>query len=172
MTIHQVNADGAGPYFCDMDPTGNTLGATGQIPLVVTNNVPGANGFSQAKTVDFNITVTMPTDLKCTGGSTGDICTVRCRNNALAGPFGGCVAVQQKDGTPAVNKPASIKTKSSQKAVDDQVAQDKKDLPVAIKANQKDGTAEQLAFAKGVEDIQPKKVIKDFPQQNTTGSPS
>lgn len=51
-----------------MDPTGNTLGATGQTALTVTNNVPGTNGFSQAKTQDFNITVTMPTDLNCTGG--------------------------------------------------------------------------------------------------------
>lgn len=53
---------------CDMDPTGNTMGATGQTALEVTNNVPGTNGFSQAKTQDFNITVTMPTDLNCTGG--------------------------------------------------------------------------------------------------------
>jgi hypothetical protein len=53
---------------CDMDPTGNSLGVTGQIPLEVTNNVPGANGFSQAKTQDFNITVKMPADMKCTGG--------------------------------------------------------------------------------------------------------
>lgn len=68
VTIHQVNADGAGPYTCDMDPTGNTLGATGQTALTVTNNVPGANGFSQAKTEDFNMTVTMPTSLNCTGG--------------------------------------------------------------------------------------------------------
>lgn len=68
VTLHQVNADGAGPYVCDMDPTGNTLGATGQIPLTVTNNVPGVNGFSQAKTEDFNITVTMPDSLNCTGG--------------------------------------------------------------------------------------------------------
>lgn len=51
-----------------MDPTGNSLGATGQIPLEVTNNVPGANGFSQAKTVDFNMTVKMPADMNCTGG--------------------------------------------------------------------------------------------------------
>lgn len=68
VTIHQVNADGAGPFTCDMDPTGNSLGATGQTQLQVTNNVPGVNGFSQAKTQDFNITVTMPTNLNCTGG--------------------------------------------------------------------------------------------------------
>lgn len=51
-----------------MDPTGNSLGATGQTPLTVTNNVPGANGFSQAKTQDFNMTVTLPDTMTCTGG--------------------------------------------------------------------------------------------------------
>ena len=110
---------------------GNSLGATGQTNLSVTNNVPGVNGFSQAKTEDFNITVTMPTDLTCTGGestslshfsssiikrlilsqgSTGNICTVRCRNNALAGPFGGCFAVQQVDTTPSQNTASNIET--------------------------------------------------------------
>ena len=86
VTIHQVNADGAGPYVCDMDPTGqlvncvvlmllsnfisgNTLGVTGQTNLSVTNNVPGANGFSQAKEQDFNMTVTLPTNMACTGGT-------------------------------------------------------------------------------------------------------
>jgi hypothetical protein len=43
-------------------------------------------------------------------GSTGNICTVRCRNNAVAGPFGGCFAVQQTDGTAAVNTASNIQT--------------------------------------------------------------
>ncbi|KAL3423791.1 hypothetical protein PVAG01_05538 [Phlyctema vagabunda] len=93
VTLHQVNADGAGPYACDIDMTSNS-GVISQ-NLTVTNNVPGVNGFSQAKTEDFNITVTMPDDLACTGASTGNVCTIRCRNNAVAGPFGGCFAVQQ-----------------------------------------------------------------------------
>jgi len=67
VTIHQVNADGAGPYTCDLDETSNS-GVISQ-NLTVTNNVPGVNGLSQAKTTDFNITVTMPTDLACTGGT-------------------------------------------------------------------------------------------------------
>jgi hypothetical protein len=37
--------------------------------LTVTNNVPGVNGLSQAKTEDFNITVAMPENLACTGGA-------------------------------------------------------------------------------------------------------
>lgn len=142
-----MNADGAGPYTCDLDPTGNSLGATGQTPLTVTNNVPGSNGFSQAKTQDFNMTVTLPADLDCTGGSTGNICTVRCRNNALAGPFGGCVAVQQVDTKAKTNVAAKITTAASKTAVDDQVQQDQKDLPDAVAANQAAGTAEQLAAA-------------------------
>ncbi|PSR97210.1 hypothetical protein BD289DRAFT_362712 [Coniella lustricola] len=145
MTIHQVNADGAGPYTCDLDPTGNTLGATGQTALVVTNNVPGANGFSQAKTQDFNMTITMPTNLNCTGGSTGNLCTVRCRNNALAGPFGGCIAVQQTDTTTKTNVAADITTGSTLDEVNEQVQQNQVDLPGAIAANQNFGTDEMVA---------------------------
>lgn len=53
-------------YGCVLTELGNS-GVLSQ-NLTVTNNVPGANGLSQAKTQDFNITVTMPDDLACTGG--------------------------------------------------------------------------------------------------------
>lgn len=161
VTIHQVNADGAGPYTCDMDPTGNTLGATGQTPLAVTNNVPGANGFSQAKTQDFNMTVTMPTSLNCTGGSTGNICTVRCRNNALAGPFGGCFAVQQTDTNVKTNIASQITTSTGKAAIEEQVQLDQAALPDAIAANQNAGTKEMLAAAAKVASmVQPSIVSK------------
>jgi len=127
VTIHQVNADGAGPYVCDLDETSKSrtlkditvkkilismIGNAGVAftNLSVTNNVPGVNGLSQALAQDFNITVTMPTDLKCTGGSTGNICTVRCRNNSVAGPFGGCFPVQQNDTTATANTVSNIET--------------------------------------------------------------
>jgi hypothetical protein len=96
VTIHQVNADGAGPYECDFDDTSNSKAQ--YVPLKVGNNIPGKNGLSDAKAQDFTISVQMPNNLKCTGASSGDICTVRCRNTALAGPFGGCFAVRQVDG--------------------------------------------------------------------------
>ncbi|KAK5662647.1 hypothetical protein OQA88_8562 [Cercophora sp. LCS_1] len=140
VTIHQVNADGAGPYVCDMDETGNSGLVAAN--LTVTNNIPGSNGLSQAKAQDFNITVAMPTTMKCTGGSTGDICTVRCRNNAVAGPFGGCFAVQQVDTTPKVNTPANIATFDSMDKIMAEVALNQKDLPVAIQANQNAGGSE------------------------------
>lgn len=97
VTIHQVNADGAGPFECDMDETSNAV--TTFTPLKVTNNIPGSFGLSAAKEKDFVINVQMPDKFNCIGASTGTICTVRCRNNAVAGPFGGCFAVQQTDGT-------------------------------------------------------------------------
>lgn len=96
LTKFKVNADGAGPYECDLDETSNA--ATKFTKLKVANNVPGANGLSQAKEQDFTINVAMPDNFNCIGASTGNICTVRCRNTAVAGPFGGCFAVQQADG--------------------------------------------------------------------------
>lgn len=151
VTIHQVNADGAGPYSCDLDMTSNA----GIIShnLTVTNNVPGVNGLSQAKEQDFNITVTMPTDLQCTGASTGNICTVRCRNNAVAGPFGGCFAVQQTDTTAKVNTPANIDTAVSLDTVLSQVLQNQQDLPAALAANAEAGSTEAQQNAAAVNQI-------------------
>ncbi|RDW94430.1 hypothetical protein BP5796_00193 [Coleophoma crateriformis] len=145
VTLHQVNADGAGPYSCDIDMTSNA-GIISQ-NLTVTNNVPGVNGLSSAKTTDFNITVQMPTNLKCVGASTGNVCTVRCRNNAVAGPFGGCFAVQQTDTTANVNSANQITTSQSLAAVQAQILQNQKDLPVAVEMNQNQGTTEALAAA-------------------------
>ncbi|KAK1584907.1 uncharacterized protein LY79DRAFT_671356 [Colletotrichum navitas] len=169
VTIHQVNADGAGPYACDLDPTSNSLGGSGQIPLQVTNNVPGVNGFSQAKAQQFNITVKLPNDLKCTGASTGDICTVRCRNNAVAGPFGGCFPIQQTDVTPTANTPQNIKTLKDLDTILKQQQGNTKDLPAAVKANQVDGTAEQKAAADAAVKLlgTPDVVVKESPASNT-----
>lgn len=158
-----------------MDPTGNSLGATGQTALEVTNNVPGVNGFSQAKTQDFNITVTMPTNLNCTGGesllklmsphmsrrkanktcvaSTGNVCTVRCRNNALAGPFGGCFAVQQTDTNVKTNVASKISTAQTLEGIQAQIQQNKVDLAAAVAANQVDGTSTQLDASKNVNQL-------------------
>ncbi|CAK7234029.1 hypothetical protein SCUCBS95973_008794 [Sporothrix curviconia] len=80
--------------------------------------------------------------MKCIGASTGNICTVRCRNNALAGPFGGCFAVQQVDVTANVNTPENIETGISLEEVNSQVLQDQADLPAALAANALAGSTE------------------------------
>ncbi|KAI1419613.1 hypothetical protein F5Y12DRAFT_788909 [Xylaria sp. FL1777] len=146
VTIHQVNADGAGPYTCDVIAEGNN-GVITFPNVTVQDNVPGVNGFSQAKEEDFTIKVTMPDNLNCTGSSAGNVCTVRCRNNALAGPFGGCFPVQQVDTQAASLKPSDVNTNLSLAKVNAQVAQDVKDLPAALAANQAAGSEEGLQNA-------------------------
>ncbi|PKS11125.1 hypothetical protein jhhlp_002886 [Lomentospora prolificans] len=166
VTIHQVNADGAGPYSCDLDVTSNASRLTGQIPLNVTNNVPGVNGFSQAKAQSFVINVQMPEDFQCTGASTGNICTVRCRNNALAGPFGGCFPVQQTDVEATANTPQNIRTAQGLEATLAQVLSNQKDLPAAIQANANagsDSAKQNLAAVEAILNINP--TTSAFPQQ-------
>ncbi|KAJ4330532.1 hypothetical protein N0V95_010039 [Ascochyta clinopodiicola] len=135
----KVNADGAGPYECDLDETSNAQ--TTLTPLKVANNVPGANGLSQAKEQDFTINVAMPDKFNCIGASTGNICTVRCRNTAVAGPFGGCFGVMQTDGKGRDSTAAGVKTAQTFEGISDQILQNQQDLPVAIAANQAAGAA-------------------------------
>lgn len=109
MTLHQVNADGAGPYACMVDPT-----ATGESfePMLVSQNVPGENGRERGgQASDFALVAQMPEGMVCTGtaGVMTGVCMVRCQNPARAGPFGGCVPVQMvaAAGVGAVDPPAA-----------------------------------------------------------------
>lgn len=62
ITVDQRNANGTGPFACDMDQTSNSNGVTGQTPLDVTqDNASGGTG-------QTTLTVTMPSDMACTGG--------------------------------------------------------------------------------------------------------
>lgn len=151
VTLHQINADGAGPYTCDLVAAGNNGVISAN--LSVENNVPGANGFSQAKEQDFNITVNMPTSFNCTGSSLGNVCTVRCRNNAQAGPFGGCFPVQQIDTTPSVNTAANIATGLNTQKANAQTAASQKDFKDAIAANQAQGLSDAKAALANVQQI-------------------
>lgn len=67
--------------------------------------------------------------------STGNVCTIRCFNSAAAGPFGGCVAIQQTDTTPNVNTPENISTAQTLAGIEAQVIQNQKDLQKAVAAN-------------------------------------
>jgi len=106
MTLHQVNQDGAGPFTCDVSGDG---GNTFQ-PATVTTQVPGKFGLSLAVAQDFPLVAQMPAGMACTAGPNGDACIMRCRNPALAGPFGSCVAVSNGSGgnaTAAAAAPAA-----------------------------------------------------------------
>ena len=57
----------------------------------VTKDVPGlgVQGISLATSTEFDMTVQMPAGMTC------DVCVMRVRNGAAAGPFGGSVAFTQ-----------------------------------------------------------------------------
>ncbi|KAK5625188.1 hypothetical protein RRF57_000904 [Xylaria bambusicola] len=94
MTLHQVNADGGGPYTCQINAD-----ATGESweDLTVTTTPPGRNSRNrEGAATDFPLVAAIPADQKCTGTVAGqdNACLVRCKNDAGAGPFGGVVPVQ------------------------------------------------------------------------------
>lgn len=60
ITIDQRNANGTGPFTCDMDETGNGI-ATGQTVLAVTQ------GTSKSTTGQLTLTATMPSNMTCKG---------------------------------------------------------------------------------------------------------
>lgn len=89
MNLHQINQDGAGPYNCDISADGGDF-----MMMEVTQNIPGVAGLSAAQVKDMPLTVRVPAAMTtCSGGSNGATCIIRCRNTAIAGPFGGCVPV-------------------------------------------------------------------------------
>lgn len=62
ITVDQRNANGTGPFTCDLDQTSNANGISGQIPLDV------QQGNAKDATGQVTITATMPNDLACIGG--------------------------------------------------------------------------------------------------------
>lgn len=68
-------------------------------PATVTQDVPGFGnaGLSLATSTEFEMKVQMPAGVTCeaTVAGTPNVCVMRVRNGALAGPFGGSVAFTQ-----------------------------------------------------------------------------
>jgi hypothetical protein len=95
MTVHQVNADGAGPFTCMINSDGT---GTQWTPIDVTTQVPGnERGRNRdGEETDFPLTAAIPANQECTGSVAGqdNLCMVRCENPARAGPFGGVIPVQ------------------------------------------------------------------------------
>ncbi|EGX95490.1 hypothetical protein CCM_00144 [Cordyceps militaris CM01] len=95
MTLHQVNADGAGPYTCmiNADGTGGNWENI-QVTQNVAGNQRGRN--RDGNSSDHPLVAAIPANQQCTGTVAGEnnVCLVRCQNPANAGPFGGVVPVQ------------------------------------------------------------------------------
>ncbi|KAH8926382.1 hypothetical protein BT69DRAFT_1215330, partial [Atractiella rhizophila] len=69
MNIHQVNADGGGPFFAmfNVDGTGKTWE-----DATITVQAPGARGLIDGGALDSPLAVQLPEGTVCTGGTNGD----------------------------------------------------------------------------------------------------
>ncbi|KAL8284132.1 hypothetical protein RQP46_004881 [Phenoliferia psychrophenolica] len=116
MDLHQVNADGGGPFFAVVNTDG-----TGQSwsDATITQQAPGVNAVIRAGPNDAQLTVQLPSGTSCTGGSSGNACLVRISNGGVlavsngAGPFGGCLAVQNPDSASAAATTAAVAASTS-----------------------------------------------------------
>ena len=45
--------------------------------------------------------------MQCAGGPNGDACIMRCRNSAITGPFGSCVAVTNANSANSTASPTT-----------------------------------------------------------------
>ncbi|KAH9878777.1 hypothetical protein IAQ61_002051 [Plenodomus lingam] len=99
MTLRQINQDGAGPFTADVDGTSGGTDESAMQSATVTKDVPGlgVQGISLATNTEFEMTVQMPAGMTCdaTVAGTPNVCVMRVRNGAAAGPFGGSVAFTQ-----------------------------------------------------------------------------
>jgi hypothetical protein len=81
-----------------VDPTSGGTDPNAFIPAEMVADVPGvALGLSTAAVTDFAASARIPAGTVCSGtvaGQTG-VCIMRFNNAALAGPFGGSLAVVQ-----------------------------------------------------------------------------
>lgn len=102
MTLRQINQDGAGPFTADVDGTSGGTDESAMQKATVTKDVPGlgVQGLSLATNTDFEMQVKMPAGMTCdaTVAGTPNVCVMRVRNGAAAGPFGGSVAFTQSAG--------------------------------------------------------------------------
>ncbi|KAF7542418.1 hypothetical protein G7Z17_g11590 [Cylindrodendrum hubeiense] len=99
LMYRQINQDGAGPLTADVDGTSGGSDAAAFKTAEVAQDVPGLGfgGLSLATNTDFPVQVQMPQGMTCDGsvGGADNVCIVRVRNGAAAGPFGGSGAFTQ-----------------------------------------------------------------------------
>ncbi|KAK2605792.1 hypothetical protein QQS21_003745 [Conoideocrella luteorostrata] len=99
LVFRQINQDGAGPLTAEIDPKSGGTDASAFQNAEVEKNVPGLGfgGLSLATNTDFPVVVKMPAGMTCDGkvGGAENVCVVRLRNSAAAGPFGGSAAFTQ-----------------------------------------------------------------------------
>jgi len=114
MIVHQMDAEGAGPYTCEIDHTGTGIAF---ITLAIQQNVPrSVSKVPTTTSQDYPLELLIPQGISCHGGQSGNIRLIRCRNNASTGPFGGCVPVQMTS-SESTNQEATSSSPSSSRPV-------------------------------------------------------
>ncbi|KFY95773.1 hypothetical protein V500_02661 [Pseudogymnoascus sp. VKM F-4518 (FW-2643)] len=102
LIYRQINEDGAGPLTAAIDPSSAATDWKAFKSAKVVNNVPGDSpvGLSLATNTNFAVKVQVPNGTVCEGKVAGldNVCFVRLRNIASAGPFGGAGFFTQSDG--------------------------------------------------------------------------
>lgn len=84
-----------------IDPTSGGTDEDAFQPAQMLVDVPGkVAGLSGTTTTDFPVQVQMPAGMTCSGSIAGvqNVCVVRLKNPALAGPFGGSAVFTQDNG--------------------------------------------------------------------------
>ncbi|EPS40890.1 hypothetical protein H072_5243 [Dactylellina haptotyla CBS 200.50] len=94
MIVHQINADGAGPFWCQISYDGAASWFDANVEVI--KGVLGSKKKSvrkQGTLKNYMLKVEIPAGLRCTGsyGGVDNACMLRCKNYAKNGPFGGCV---------------------------------------------------------------------------------
>ncbi|KAM3454333.1 hypothetical protein MY3296_003016 [Beauveria thailandica] len=99
MVYRQINQDGGGSLTAMVDGTSGGTDNSAFQKAEVTQDVPGLGigGLSLVTNTDFPLKVQMPAGMTCEGTVAGvkNVCIVRVRNSAAAGPFGGSAAFTQ-----------------------------------------------------------------------------
>lgn len=93
LVYRQINQDGAGPMTAAIDYTSGGTDPKAFETAEIIHDVPGF-GLSLATNTDFPVQVKMAEGRTCEGVVAGvkNVCIVRVRNQAPAGPFGGGAA--------------------------------------------------------------------------------
>ncbi|KAH9816836.1 hypothetical protein DFH28DRAFT_1055854 [Melampsora americana] len=89
MAMYVHNRDGAGPFKCEYSPDASLKSFE---PMNITQQVEGVKGINEAaKTYVYPLRAAFFSNSTCTGGKSGDVCVMRCRNEI---GFGSCAAVK------------------------------------------------------------------------------
>ena len=153
LPIIQINQDGAGPLTAAIDGTSGGTDPQAFQDAKVVKDVPGLGiqGLSLATNTDFPLQVQMPQGMTCEGsaGGANNVCIVRVRNGAAAGPFGGSAAFTQ---SPAARKraiayrlrkrfelnrtPEDLATADVEEQEDDEDLEEEQELQAQVQAQQ------------------------------------